>query len=173
MKKATRADGLNQRRPRRAASRFARSPTPTARTEFPGCPRARSLALHLGLLRIVRSGAARREMMRPVDLQPTGDGRAARRESARTSTAARLLGLSKSSKSIPAGSVAPCSEGRIHKGQNTKNPSRTICPRRIPTIQMAPRVGFEPTTLRLTAGCSAVELPRNLPINCALSERAR
>ena len=26
---------------------------------------------------------------------------------------------------------------------------------------MAPRVGFEPTTLRLTAGCSAVELPRN------------
>ena len=29
------------------------------------------------------------------------------------------------------------------------------------TLQMAPRVGFEPTTLRLTAGCSAVELPRN------------
>ena len=27
--------------------------------------------------------------------------------------------------------------------------------------KMAPRVGFEPTTLRLTAGCSAVELPRN------------
>src|SRR6266850_2123670 len=27
--------------------------------------------------------------------------------------------------------------------------------------RMAPRVGFEPTTLRLTAGCSAVELPRN------------
>ena len=27
---------------------------------------------------------------------------------------------------------------------------------------MAPRVGFEPTTLRLTAGCSAVELPRNV-----------
>jgi hypothetical protein len=26
---------------------------------------------------------------------------------------------------------------------------------------VAPRVGFEPTTLRLTAGCSAVELPRN------------
>ena len=39
--------------------------------------------------------------------------------------------------------------------------------------KMAPRVGFEPTTLRLTAGCSAVELPRNLPISCALSERAR
>lgn len=29
-------------------------------------------------------------------------------------------------------------------------------------IHVAPRVGFEPTTLRLTAGCSAVELPRNL-----------
>ena len=26
---------------------------------------------------------------------------------------------------------------------------------------LAPRVGFEPTTLRLTAECSAVELPRN------------
>ena len=33
-------------------------------------------------------------------------------------------------------------------------------------FKMAPRVGFEPTTLRLTAGCSAVELPRN---NGALS----
>ena len=38
---------------------------------------------------------------------------------------------------------------------------------------MAPRVGFEPTTLRLTAGCSAVELPRNLPNTCVLFERAR
>ena len=28
-------------------------------------------------------------------------------------------------------------------------------------IHMAPRVGFEPTTYRLTAECSAVELPRN------------
>ncbi len=26
---------------------------------------------------------------------------------------------------------------------------------------LAPRVGFEPTTLRLTAGRSTVELPRN------------
>ena len=26
---------------------------------------------------------------------------------------------------------------------------------------LAPQVGFEPTTLRLTAGCSAVELLRN------------
>ena len=26
---------------------------------------------------------------------------------------------------------------------------------------MAPRVGLEPTTLRLTAECSAIELPRN------------
>lgn len=32
---------------------------------------------------------------------------------------------------------------------------------------MAPRVGFEPTTLRLTAGCSAVELPRNVRFICA------
>ena len=28
--------------------------------------------------------------------------------------------------------------------------------------QCEPCVGFEPTTLRLTAGCSAVELPRNV-----------
>lgn len=27
---------------------------------------------------------------------------------------------------------------------------------------MAPRVGFEPTTYRLTADCSAIELPRNI-----------
>ena len=27
--------------------------------------------------------------------------------------------------------------------------------------KMAPRVGFEPTTNRLTAGCSTAELPRN------------
>lgn len=27
---------------------------------------------------------------------------------------------------------------------------------------MAPRVGLEPTTLRLTAECSAIELPRNI-----------
>ena len=26
---------------------------------------------------------------------------------------------------------------------------------------MAPRVGLEPTTYRLTAGCSTIELPRN------------
>ena len=54
-----------------------------------------------------------------------------------------------------------------------KNPSLAFHHRRVRTIKMAPRVGFEPTTLRLTAGCSAVELPRNLPISCVLSERAR
>ena len=27
---------------------------------------------------------------------------------------------------------------------------------------VAPRVGFEPTTLRLTAGCSTTELSRNI-----------
>ena len=30
---------------------------------------------------------------------------------------------------------------------------------------MAPRVGFEPTTYRLTAGCSTVELSRKININ--------
>ena len=33
-----------------------------------------------------------------------------------------------------------------------------------PDYCQAPRVGFEPTTLRLTAGCSTVELPRNIPM---------
>jgi hypothetical protein len=28
--------------------------------------------------------------------------------------------------------------------------------------EMAPQVGFEPTTLRLTAGCSAIELLRSV-----------
>ena len=44
------------------------------------------------------------------------------------------------------------------------------------SIQMAPRVGFEPTTLRLTAECSTAELTRNkirqlpiLPSRCQLS----
>jgi hypothetical protein len=31
---------------------------------------------------------------------------------------------------------------------------------------LAPRVGLEPTTLRLTAGCSTIELPRNVTNNC-------
>ena len=29
-------------------------------------------------------------------------------------------------------------------------------------INLAPEVGLEPTTLRLTAGCSAIELLRNI-----------
>ena len=33
---------------------------------------------------------------------------------------------------------------------------------------LAPRVGFEPTTLRLTAGCSTVELPRKVTSNYSL-----
>ena len=53
----------------------------------------------------------------------------------------------------------------IMEMNSTQNTKRTrfehLRPRRVRTIKMAPRVGFEPTTLRLTAGCSAVELPRN------------
>ena len=67
-----------------------------------------------------------------------------------------------------------CGIMEMNSAQNTKRTRfEHLCPRRVRTIKMAPRVGFEPTTLRLTAGCSAVELPRNLPISCALSERAR
>jgi hypothetical protein len=32
--------------------------------------------------------------------------------------------------------------------------------------KLAPQVGFEPTTLRLTAGCSAIELLRSV-VGCA------
>src|SRR5580765_6032631 len=39
--------------------------------------------------------------------------------------------------------------------------TRTPPARPLRGAELAPRVGFEPTTLRLTAGCSAVELPRN------------
>ena len=67
-----------------------------------------------------------------------------------------------------------CGIMEMNSAQNTKRTRfEHLCPRRVRTIKMAPRVGFEPTTLRLTAGCSAVELPRNLPISCVLSERAR
>ncbi len=37
---------------------------------------------------------------------------------------------------------------------------------------LAPRVGFEPTTLRLTAGCSTAELTRNIECGSSLSSRA-
>ena len=67
-----------------------------------------------------------------------------------------------------------CGIMEMNSTQNTKRTRfENLRPRRVRIIKMAPRVGFEPTTLRLTAGCSAVELPRNLPISCALSERAR
>jgi hypothetical protein len=53
-------------------------------------------------------------------------------------------------------------------GGNDKTPgkrptrSRAGCePPQLADLVLAPRVGFEPTTLRLTAGCSTVELPRN------------
>ena len=41
-----------------------------------------------------------------------------------------------------------------------QNPTTKGLPYRKPLNTLAPRVGFEPTTLRLTAGCSAVELSR-------------
>ena len=37
---------------------------------------------------------------------------------------------------------------------------------------LAPRVGFGPTTLRLTAGCSTAELTRNMKCGNSLSSRA-
>ena len=40
--------------------------------------------------------------------------------------------------------------------------NRTLLVRVCKVFHLAPRVGFEPTTLRLTAGCSAAELSRNM-----------
>ena len=37
---------------------------------------------------------------------------------------------------------------------------------------LAPRVGLEPTTYRLTAGCSTIELPRNIPFGNDLLSQA-
>lgn len=38
---------------------------------------------------------------------------------------------------------------------------------------LAPRVGFEPTTDRLTADCSATELPRKMTINKNMKSKYR
>ena len=58
--------------------------------------------------------------------------------------------------------VDSCGIMEMNSAQNTKRTRfEHLCPPQVRTIKMAPRVGFEPTTLRLTAGCSAVELPRN------------
>jgi hypothetical protein len=38
---------------------------------------------------------------------------------------------------------------------------------------MAPRVGFEPTTSRLTAGCSTAELPGIIGVGCGRSPKLR
>ena len=55
-----------------------------------------------------------------------------------------------------------CGIMEMNSAQNTKRTRfEHIALDEFEQLKMAPRVGFEPTTLRLTAGCSAVELPRN------------
>ena len=58
-----------------------------------------------------------------------------------------------------AGPAAEADVGALTSGCPTAARLSPICPRRV--WKLAPRAGFEPATLRLTAGCSAVELPRN------------
>ena len=48
-------------------------------------------------------------------------------------------------------------ENKSGKAPNTKGEAETIRLR----LNMAPRAGLEPATLRLTAGCSTIELPGN------------
>ena len=61
----------------------------------------------------------------------------------------------------------------FHNGAEDRNRTGTVfedrrilSPVRLPVPPprrlMAPRVGLEPTTYRLTAGCSTIELPRNI-----------
>ncbi len=50
-------------------------------------------------------------------------------------------------------------ERRGHKNRHSAAPTETD-PRKL-LKKLAPEVGLEPTTLRLTAGCSAIELLRN------------
>jgi len=76
-------------------------------------------------------------------------------------------------KAEAAKSAQDCSQKRVddQKGeeeplQNSLQSNAAGGPRhrkaaRKPKKRMAPRVGFEPTTLRLTAECSTVELPRS------------
>ena len=50
---------------------------------------------------------------------------------------------------------------QARKGQATRATARRDQRFRDLFEKVAPRAGFEPATLRLTAGCSTVELPRN------------
>ena len=53
--------------------------------------------------------------------------------------------------------------GTIGKDRRILSPVRLpIPPLRHTDKTLAPRVGLEPTAYRLTAGCSTVELPRNM-----------
>src|SRR5215475_9956120 len=49
-----------------------------------------------------------------------------------------------------------------YKRRNKINPGRRRKPMKGRDKRMAPQVGLEPTTLRLTAGCSAIELLRSV-----------
>src|SRR5688572_13203692 len=53
---------------------------------------------------------------------------------------------------------------RARRGQcHSRRKGSTFYARKLLTLSdLAPRAGFEPATLRLTAGCSTVELPRNI-----------
>src|SRR5262249_24550915 len=51
--------------------------------------------------------------------------------------------------------------GEATRAAGTRRYSRNFTARFLGKESVAPRVGFEPTTNRLTAGCSTTELPRN------------
>ena len=51
--------------------------------------------------------------------------------------------------------------GTIFKDRRILSPVRLPIPPLRPAYVLALRVGLEPTTYRLTAGCSTIELPKN------------
>ena len=58
--------------------------------------------------------------------------------------------------------------GTFFRERRILSPVRLPIPplRQISKVSMAPRVGLEPTAYRLTAGCSTIELPRNIIWRC-------
>jgi hypothetical protein len=59
--------------------------------------------------------------------------------------------------------LTPSRSRRAHSGSRDKGDSQGTFTEGVDASEkgLAPQVGFEPTTLRLTAGCSAIELLRN------------
>ena len=112
----------------------------------------------LGTKALPAARGRRRHPHHPTDARPrehSADAALLERDGRRT--AERTGGELEQQRPTASGSVRTMKNGSIR---------RRICPKFVPggleaCEKWAPRAGFEPATLRLTAGCSTVELPRN------------